>query len=123
MNIVIKRFPRLVTVVALLLPCAGKLVAGESYRLESSVFVFKQGDFQSVKLPAEMEKGGKGAVVLRSPATIEFDQEKLSFSGADFSWSGGRNPPERFTLIKIPEVIIGPSKPVEMVSSVPIQYI
>lgn len=123
MNKMRKNFLMVVTGVALLLPCTGKLAAGDSYRLDTSVYVFKNSDFQSVKLPAAKGAGDNGAVVVRSPATIEFDQETLSLNGADISWSGGRNPPERFTLVKIPEIITAPGKPVEILSTAPIQYI
>lgn len=123
MNKVITNLLVVVTGVALLLPCAENLAAGESYRLETSIYVFKNSDFQSVKVPVAKEASGNGAVVVRSPATIEFDQETLSLDGADILWSGGRNPPERFTLIKIPEIIAGPGKPVEILSTAPIQYI
>lgn len=117
------QFPLAVTIVALLLPCTGNLAAGESYRLETSIYVFKNGDVQSVKLPAATKAGDNGAVVVRSPASIGFDKETLSLDGADVSWSGGRNPPERFSLIKIPSIIAGIGKPVEVLSTAPVQYI
>ena len=123
MNKMKRIFPVVVAVGACLLPGAGRLAAAESYRLESSVYVFKHGDFQSIKLPATMAGGAHEAGVVRSPATVGFDQETLSLNGAGFSWSGGRNPPERFTLIEIPQIITAPGKPVEMLSAAPIQYI
>ncbi len=112
-----------VTVVALVLTGAGKLAAGERYRLETSVYVFKDSDFESLKLPVAKETGDHGAVVVHAPATIAFDHESLSLHDAGFSWSGGRNPPERFTLVKTPDIMIGPGKPVEMLSTAPVQYI
>lgn len=109
-------------VVALVLLGGPKLAAGENYQLETSVYVFKNGDFPAAKFPAAKTVGEKGAVVGRSPATVEFGPDTLSLKGGDFSWSGG-NPPRRFSLISVPRIVTGAGQPVEIQSAAPVQYL
>lgn len=106
--------------IAFLPPCTGKSANGPSYLLETGIYIFKSSELQSVKLPAAKKDG---AVVIRSPATIKFAQATLSLNGSDISWSDGRNPPPGFTLIRIPEITTARGKPVEILSTAPIQYL
>ena len=116
------RLPWAVTLAALLLPWRN-LAASQSYRLETNVYVFKDGDFQSITLPETKEEDDRRGLVIRSPATIRFDREKLALAGPDFSWNGGPNPPEQFTQIKTPWIITPAGQAAEMMSTTPVQYI
>ena len=100
---------RVVAAIFALIVLAGpKLSAGEIYRLEASVYVFKHSDFPAARLPAAKTAGESGAFVVRSPATLDFGSDTLSLKGGEFSWSG-RNPPERFSLIAVPAMALPPT--------------
>ena len=109
--------------VTFLLPTGLKLEASESFRLETNVYVFKNGDFQTIKLPDTTGTGENHSVVFKSPATAQFGQETLSLDGSHFAWSGGHNPPDRFSLIAAPTVPLTPGKPATLLSTVPVQYL
>lgn len=100
-----------------------KLHASENFTLETHLYVYRNSDFRALKLPAATATDRTQSVVFRSPATVEFDEEKLSLDGPRFAWSGGRNPPARFTLIASPTIAITRGKPVTLASAAPVQYL
>ncbi|HWA86580.1 MAG TPA: hypothetical protein VG710_10185 [Opitutus sp.] len=116
------RFPAVAAAIAFLLLSGGELRAEDGYRLETNIYVFQQGDFQSIDLGAATP-AADGTVLLHSPATIAFDQEKLALTGADFSWNGGTSPSKHFSRIETPVVRIASGRPVTMFSALPVQYL
>jgi len=73
--------------------------------------------------PGRAAGEGPRGVVFMAPATAQFDQETLSLDGSSFSWSGGRNPPDRFTLLATPTIPLTAGTPVTLSSSVTVQYL
>lgn len=109
--------------VFLLLACFANVTAAQTFRLESQVYVFRNSDAEPVRFSTAAATDDTRSISIYSPATIEFGEKKLSLEGAAFSWSGARNPPERFTLIELPVAITRLNTPVAMLSTVPAQYI
>ncbi len=109
--------------VTIVLPLGVRLEAGEDFTLETHIYVYRNSDFHVVKLPAATATDATPAMVFRSPAVAQFDEEKLSLDGPRFAWSGGRSPPDRFSLIAAPTVPLTPGKPVTLLSTAPIQYL
>jgi len=109
--------------VTLLMLVGVQLEASESFKLETDVYVFRNSDFHAIKIPGAAGTGETHGVVVRSPATAQFDQETLTLAGSHFAWSGGHNPPDRFSLLATPTVPLTPGKPVILLSTVPVQYL
>jgi len=109
--------------VALMLSLGIRLEASESFTLETHVYVYRNSDFLAVKIPGATATDETHGVVFRSPAIAQFDQEKLSLDGPRFVWSGGHNPPDRFSLIATPTVPLTSGKPVTLSSTAPVQYL
>ncbi len=106
----------------LLLQTGLKAETVESFRLETHAYVFKNSDFHSVTIPGSTATGQTLAAMFRSPATAQFDRETLALDGGRFAWNGGQTPPDRFSQITIPAVVLVPGKPVSLLSVVPVQY-
>jgi len=111
------------TLVTIVLPLGAMRAASESFILETHVYVYRDSDFRVVKIPAATAADATHGVVFSSPAVAQFDEEKLSLDGPRFAWSGGRNPPDRFSLIATPTVPLAPGKPVTLLSTAPVQYL
>lgn len=112
-----------VTLFALLLGGGTPLLAGQSFKLETEVYVFRHVDFHAVQFSAEAAHQEVHGATLQSPATAQFDHETLSLDGPSFSWSGGHNPPDRFSLIAAPAVPLVPGQPVTLLSAMRVQYL
>jgi hypothetical protein len=93
----------------------------ESFKLETHSYVFKNNDFQSVKLPDSATTHPR-SIDFRSPSTAQFDRETLSLDGGRFAWNGGQLAPSQFRPIAIPAVMLVPGQPVSLLSVVPVQY-
>lgn len=116
-------FPFFVAMSAFFLAFGGKLVAGESFELETKVYVFNHGDFRSITLPTAKEAHEAGDVAFHSPASLTFDDVTLSLAGGRLAWSGGGNAPERFKPIETPLISLTPGKAAALLSTLPIQYL
>jgi hypothetical protein len=108
---------------ALLLVAGARLSAGDQYKLETDTYVFRNSDFQTVTVAGDSGANEKRPRFIRSPATIRFDRETLSLEGSHFAWNGGRNPPDRFSLIATPAVQLRPGQPASLLFSAPVQYL
>jgi hypothetical protein len=97
-------------------------IAGETYRIETSAFVFKQSDFHSVEASAGQAPETAGVVVAHAPATLAFDGDTLELRGAEFAWSRGA-PPRLFNPIGLPAIFVEPDKAVKIRSAAPMQYL
>jgi hypothetical protein len=108
---------------ALLFPLISTLRA-EDFTLKSTIYVFRQSDFQDIDIPGAMGAADGHALIFKSPATARFDQQTLSLEGSNAAWSSGGSPPEQFTRVAAPPMVpIAPGKPVTMTSSTAIQYL
>ena len=114
-------FQTLSLVTLLLLQTITAAETMERFKLETHSYVFKNNDFQSVKLP-DSATTHQRSVVFRSPSTAQFDRETLSLDGGRFAWNGGQLPPSQFRPIAIPAVVLVPGQPVSLLSVVPVQY-
>jgi hypothetical protein len=114
-------FQTLSLITLLLLQTVMAAETNESFKLETHSFVFKNSDFQSVKLP-DSAITNQRSVVFRSPSVAQFDRETLSLEGGRFGWNGGQLPPTQFRPIAIPAVNLIPGQPVSLLSVVPVQY-
>ncbi len=112
-----------VAVCTALLLAGARLSAGDHYKLETDTYVFRNSDFQTVTIAGASGADEKHPRFIRSPATIRFDQETLSLEGSHFAWNGGRNPPDRFSLIAAPAVQLTPGQPASLLFSAPVQYL
>ena len=114
-------FQTLSSITLLLLQTVTAAETNESFKLETHSYVFKNSDFQSVKLP-DSATTNQRSVVFRSPSTAQFDRETLSLDRGQFAWNGGQLAPTQFRPIAIPAVVLVPGQPVSLLSVVPVQY-
>jgi len=110
--------------IALLPSVAARPAAAESLRLETQLYIYRNSDFHSIAIPgAGAATAENRARVVRSPATVRFDQETLTLTGPDYAWSSGPNPPPGLTLVATPPVALIPGTPAAILSTVPTQYL
>jgi len=109
---------------ALLLPVMATLHAGEKLNLETAIYIFRTADFHEINFSGTTAAVENHGMVLKSPATISFDQVTLSLEGSQVTWSGSSTPPGQFTLVAAPSTVPLPAgQPVIMTSSVTSQYL
>lgn len=106
----------------LVLSVTASLIAADAVRLETNVYVFKQSDFSTIKIPGAPGTNDRHGVAF-SDGVAQFDEDSLSLEGPQFNWSGGQNPPNRFSLIGVPSTSLVPGKQFTLLSSVPVQYV
>ncbi|HVZ63603.1 MAG TPA: hypothetical protein VG936_03370 [Lacunisphaera sp.] len=102
-------------------PVRGAL-APASYRLETNVYVFKHGDFATLKLSGVEGRNAPESLLLQSPATVQFDGETLSLDGPNFTWSSGRRPADRISQIDIPVLVVAADQQATLLSTTALQY-
>ncbi|HTL67157.1 MAG TPA: hypothetical protein VL200_05810, partial [Lacunisphaera sp.] len=96
--------------------------APQAFRLETSVYVFRQGDFSSVTLSGADGPKLPESSLIKSPAMVRFDGETLALNGVDFAWSSGRRPTDRISQIEIPALVVAAGQPATLLSVTPLQY-
>jgi len=116
-----KRFPLMSALVALLPLLGANLDASDAIQLETNIYVFKRSDFTAIKIP-QATGASEARLAIFSDGVAQFDDETLSLEGTQFTWSGGQNPPNRFTLIGAPSTSLVGGKQFTLVSAVPVQY-
>jgi len=108
---------------ALLPPAATRLAASMDLRLDTELYVYQTSNFRAIDIPGAASAATENrAFVLRAPATIRFDQETLSLTGSEFSWSGEKPPASRRYIAR-PAVLLSPDKPATILSTAPTQYL
>lgn len=111
----------------LLLSClsitASSSPAADAFRIEGQLYVFRSGDFESIRLPGGKDVPDQGGVTVRSPAVLTFDQESVSLRGGAVTWSGGGAPSKRFTALPLPSMITIVGRAVQFRSAAPVQYL
>jgi hypothetical protein len=107
----------------LLCPLAPALHAAGELKLDSAIYVFKQGDFHEIDIPGATA-AGNGSLIFKSPATARFDHLTLSLEGPRVGWGMGRATPEQFSLVAAPAsvpIVLG--APLSMTSSTAVQFL
>lgn len=111
-----------VVLAALLVLPAEAATAPASYRLETNVYIFKHGDFTTLKLPGVEGRYAPESLLLQSPAAVQFDGETLSLDGPNLTWSSGHRPADRISQIDIPVLVVASNQPATLLSTAPLQY-
>jgi len=114
---------RLPTAALIALVLAGRAWgAAEGYRLDAQVYIYRASDFHTVTLPGAKGADPRQVVVIHPPATARFDRDTLELAGDTFAWSTGRNPPEKFSRISIPAMVLVPGQPLSLLSTAAVQF-
>jgi hypothetical protein len=122
-NNVMKTYFLKMVLLALLVLADASVVTAGSVALQTRVYLFRSGDFRTLEIPGGRAGGQTRSFVFRAPATAQFGTEALSLEKSQIVWSGGRNPPQRFSAIETQPVTLTPSQPVTMLSTMPVQYL
>ena len=104
--------------------------AEQQLRLQPMLYVFRNSDFRNVSVEAPAPVGVEGpssvgeghTVVIRSPATIRFDNNTLALQGGEFRWSTGDTPPAAISLVPAPTMRFGLNQSATIRCVVPTQY-
>ena len=108
------RFLAAASLLTVLLSTAANLHAAEAVRLETRIYVLKGGDAHDIDIPGAVALDRAGSVTFRSPTVARFGDESVSLEGERFTWSGGRNPSDKFGRIETPDVVLANGAPAEL---------
>ncbi len=107
----------------LFLALAGHAAGVETFKLETALYVFRDGDFAQVSLNGMPAAQSGRRESLAAPARVSLDGHVLELKGSGYSWDGaGEKAPASFSQVAMPVVVVQAAQKASLYCAMPMQY-